>query len=303
MAAAVVSVVIPCHDYGRFLGAAIESVLAQTLAGVQMVVVDDGSSDDTPDVAARYAEARLVRQPQQGASAARNRGLAESSGAFVVFLDADDQLLPDAIESSLERLRARPDCAFAYGHQRFVDADGVLLTDRPGRDARGQACLDEDPYGYMLRRNTPIRAPGALLYRREAVERAGGFRLQGPGEDLDLNLRIAGEHAVCCNDRVVLLARAHGENTTASWAPMLRGALAAQRGQRGYVRRHPAYRRDYREGLRLARSYWGGHLAQQVQARAAAGDLRAALRDLGTLARYHPRAAARLAARLVLRRG
>jgi glycosyltransferase involved in cell wall biosynthesis len=296
-----VSVVIPCHNYGRFLAAAIESVLAQSYADIQLIVVDDGSTDDTSAVAARYPTVRCLRQRNLGPGEACNQGMKEASGEFVVFLDADDELTPDAVETFVQCLQERPDCAFAYGHQELIDTRGSVITTRPKRSARLQTCLQEDPYAQMLRLNNPLRAPGAILYRSEAVKGVGGFaRHVGNAQDLDLNLRLAREHPICCNDRIVLLTRVHDTNATRNYGIMLRGAVKCQRRQRSFVRRHPIYKGDYQTGLRLARSYWGSHLARQALSEARAGEIRSALRDLWTLSRFAPSAGAlALAKRLI----
>src|SRR5687768_7234916 len=97
-----VSVVIPCYNQARFLGEAIQSVLCQGYVDLQIVSVDDGSSDGTEEVASGYAEVdsrvKLIRQENQGLAAARNRGLAGVGGEYVVFLDSDDRLLSGALE-------------------------------------------------------------------------------------------------------------------------------------------------------------------------------------------------------------
>ena len=298
-----VCVVIPCHDYGRYLAPAIESTFGQSYAEIEVIVVDDGSTDDTPAVAATYPAVRYVRQPNLGQGAACNRGLQEARGEFIVFLDADDELVSDAVETALQLLQGRPDCAFAYGHQAWIDASGSTITTRPDRSARVQTCVPGDPYAYMLRRNNPLRAPGAILYRRSLVMRAGGFaRDLGNAQDLDLNLRLAREYPVCCNDRIVLLTRVHDANATRNYAKMLRGSVQAQRRQRSFARRQEIYKRDYRAGLVLARAYWGGHLARQVASQVRAGDVRSALRGLWTLARFAPVAGAREVTKSVARR-
>ena len=87
-----VSVIIPCHNHAAYLGEAIESVLGQDYGPVQIIVVDDGSTDDTAAVAASRDGVTLVRQPNHGLAAARNRGLRESSGELLVFLDADSRM-------------------------------------------------------------------------------------------------------------------------------------------------------------------------------------------------------------------
>jgi glycosyltransferase involved in cell wall biosynthesis len=296
-----VTVVIPCHNYGRFLAAAIESALAQSYADIELIVVDDGSTDDTSAVAARYPTVRFVRQPNLGQGEASNRGMKEASGEFILFLDADDVLTTDAVETFVQRLHERPDCVFVYGHQQWIDMTGSVITSRPERSARVQTCLQEDPYAHMLRMNNPLRAPGAILYRSDAVKRAGGFaRNLGNAQDLDLNLRLVREDPICCNDRIVLLTRVHDTNATRNYGVMLRGAVTAQRHQRSFVGRHPVYKGDYEAGLRLARSYWGAHLARQAVSKARAGEVRLALRDLWTLSRFAPGAGAVAVARLLV---
>jgi glycosyltransferase involved in cell wall biosynthesis len=299
-----VSVVITSHNYGCFLGGAIESVLRQTYEGTELIVVDDGSTDETGEVAARYPGILYLRQENRGPGAAKNRGLQAASGEFVIFLDADDELFPDAVDSFVRCLHKRPDCAFAYGHYQFIDGDGALITSRPRRDARFQACIEDDPYRYMLRSNNPLRSSGGVCYRADFLRRVGGLSLElESSTDLDVNLRLAREHPVCCNDQIVLSCRRHSASFSRRGpVRMLRGAIKAQRRQRSYVKQHPVYKQDYREGLRLARRYWGTNLARHALASARAGEVRAALSDLATLGRYAPLSGGLALARLVLGR-
>src|SRR5215212_8886473 len=131
VASPLVSVVIPCYNQAHFLGEAIESVLAQSHPNFEIIVVDDGSPDDTSEVAARYPGVRLVRQENQGLSGARNAGLARSEGEYVVFLDSDDRLLPEALEAHLEHLETRPECAFVSGYYKLMADDGSPLREPP----------------------------------------------------------------------------------------------------------------------------------------------------------------------------
>jgi len=302
--AALVSVVIPCHNYGHFLVMAIESVLRQTHPSVEVIVVDDGSTDDSAEVAAGYPDVVCIRQRNLGQSAAQNRGLDSATGEFVLFLDADDELAPGALEGLVGCLSQRSECAFAYGHVERVDAEGSVVHGSPSRSAKRQTCLEEDPYGYMLRTNNCLRGGGAVLYRTDLLKRAGGFSLAlgNYGQDLDINLRLSRDHPICCADRIVLRYRSHGGSSTTKLGAMLRGMTNAQRAQREFVRRHPEYRQDYRAGLRRARSYWGSRLARQLFAAARAGNVRDAAGDLGTLVRYAPRAAGVEFGKVLLRR-
>lgn len=296
-----VSVVIPCHNYGHFLRDAIDSALAQTHADIELIVVDYESTDDTDRIVADYAEAKYLRRSSKTYGAARNEGLAASAGEFVLFLDADDKLVPDAVESSLACLRSRPDCAFAYGHFRPFDSSGFAdyrLGGSPG-------CLDEpDPYSWMLRRNSALRGSGAVLYRRDLVDAVGGYAADlFTAEDIDLNMRLARSHPICCNDRVVLEQRVHESTVSVSrrWRQGLAASVAAQRRQRAFVAEHPRYRDDYRSGLQAARGYWGGHLIDETVSLLAAGSYPNAARNVTALARWYPAGLFNLFAQMIRR--
>jgi glycosyltransferase involved in cell wall biosynthesis len=295
----IVSVIIPCRNYGHFVGDAIKSVLNQTHDDIDLIVVDYGSTDETQDVVARYPQARLIQCSNQGLCIARNMGMQASRGKFLVFLDADDMLTPDAIATSLARLQCQPESAFAYGHESHFNETGPVPSGglSPGK------CLKGDPYAEMLRMNHPLRAPGAMLYRRDLVERIGGFTSGLDGtEDFDLNLRLVREHPIICNDRVVLMIRLHGTNTTRRWAHMLSRSVAAQKVQRRFVAQHPIYRPQYKAGLRLAREYWGSHLENVMVEKASAKEFQAPANDLAVLARYAPGRFLQLPLRLSVRR-
>ncbi len=170
-----VAVVVPCHGYARFLPDAVASVVAQTWRNLRIVIVDDGSPDDTAEVAAslieRFPERRidLLRQRNQGLAAARNNGIRATSSPLVLALDADDRLAPHAIERLVAALGAGDDVATPLG-RTFGDEDRPLVT-RPvtRRRLRAANCLVY-----------------ASLYRRELFERIGGYRPRAPGyEDWD----------------------------------------------------------------------------------------------------------------------
>src|SRR5574340_313076 len=168
----VVSVVIPCFNHARFLPEAIESALRQR-AAVQVIVVDDGSSDRSADIAARYPNVQLLRQGRRGLSRSRNTGLAAASGEFVLFLDADDRLLSGALDALHRAIGETPRAAFAYGRFHDIDEQGrTVAANRPSRRAA-------DDFEALLRSNF-ICVPGAVLYRTAMVRAAGGFR---PGID------------------------------------------------------------------------------------------------------------------------
>ena len=178
------SIVIPCYNQAHFLGESIASALAQDYAPVEIVVVDDGSTDDTSEVAARHPSVRCLRQPNRGLPAARNAGWQASKGRYVVFLDADDRLLPHAATVGVAALTARPDAALAAGLEQRIATDGSPLpTPRRPR-------VDSDHYASLVRRCWIVVA--TAIYRRDALVVVGGFdeRLRF-AEDYDLYLRLA----------------------------------------------------------------------------------------------------------------
>src|SRR3954470_15335442 len=119
-----VSVVIPCYKQAHFLAEAIESALNQTYSSVEIIVVNDGSPDDTNRVVQRYPNVRLIEQRNQGLSASRNAGIRESRGNFLIFLDADDKLRPNAIKAGLHWLNCYPECAFVSGGYVLTTSEG-----------------------------------------------------------------------------------------------------------------------------------------------------------------------------------
>ncbi|MCC6157813.1 MAG: glycosyltransferase [Deltaproteobacteria bacterium] len=177
-----ISVVIPCYNMGAFVGEAVESALAQGSGEVEVVVVDDGSNDgETPeaiDALARRVPIRVIRTANRGLAAARNEGVRNSTSDRIAFLDADDRFAPGALEAMDRALSAHADAAYVYGHTRtFGDRDEIWH--------RG-----EFNFFHLLYAN---EFEPAVMIRREALNRVGGFRAVGPVpgvEDWDLWLRL-----------------------------------------------------------------------------------------------------------------
>jgi glycosyltransferase involved in cell wall biosynthesis len=184
------SVIIATWNHAASVGAAIESVLAQTLDGVEVIVVDDGSTDDTAAVLARYDGVRILSQPNRGPEAARNAGLAWARAPYVGFLDADDLFAPTKLEVQARVLDAEPRLGWTYCDVRIEDETGTPPTTVSRREGYAARRLDGWLFGELVRGNfIPLMAP---LIRRSALDVAGPFdeRLTGY-EDWDLWLRLA----------------------------------------------------------------------------------------------------------------
>jgi glycosyltransferase involved in cell wall biosynthesis len=171
-----VSALIPTHDGERYVAEAIRSVLAQRYRPLELVVVDDESTDATAEIAARVPEVRLLRQAHAGVAAARNAAVAAARGAILAFLDQDDRWTEDKLELQVPPLLEDDSLDYTLGLQRLELEDGVAPP--PWLAA---ADLREEHVGYF---------PGTLVVRRRAFERVGGFRPEAvPAEGADWFLR------------------------------------------------------------------------------------------------------------------
>ncbi|MBK7874754.1 MAG: glycosyltransferase [Planctomycetes bacterium] len=212
-----VTVVVPVHDGAAFLAETLDSVLAQRGATFEVVVVDDGSKDATPEVLARYAGAvRVVRQECRGVSAARNRGAAEGRGRVLAFLDQDDAWEPGLLAALLPELDRHAEWSLVHADSWVVDARGRAH----GR--RGRFLRSRTGFGFAelcLRNAVPIES---MLVRRASFERAGGFDPELRYlEDWDLALRLSRTGSIGFVDRPLARYRVHARNLSHALEPML----------------------------------------------------------------------------------
>ena len=276
-----VSVVIPCFNQASYLGEAIESVLAQTHPELELIVVDDGSDDNSYEVAARYPGVRRLRQRNSGVAVARNRGLAESRGAYAVFLDADDRLLPSALEVGVGELLAKPEAAFAAGRPRDIGRNGDVV-----REAM-QPLVTRDHYLKLLE-ECFIWSGSSVVYRREPFEAAGGFNERRvAADDYELYLKLARSYPVICHDAIVTEYRRHGSNTTRNAGLILSSQIQVLNGQRRHLRGGEE-RAARRIGIRNTRVKQGEALVERIANAWRRRERRAVLRGLRTLARWDP---------------
>lgn len=263
-----VSVIMPCYNAAATILGAIASVQAQTFDDWELIVVDDGSADDSAERVAAVRDPRIVlaRQRNGGSAAARNRGLREARGEFIAFLDSDDSWDPTFLARMVDALAPRADAVLAYcGWQNLGITGG-----------RGAPFVPPD-YDGLDRAETLLggcRWPihGALV-RRQAIERAGGFddRLQA-AVDYDLWLRVSDQGALVRVPAVLAFYHHHGgEQITKNG---LRVALNHWRAQRKYLDQHPEV--IERLGARRVRELVVGELLRRGYAAYWARDLPAA---------------------------
>ena len=252
-----VSIIIPCYNGERFLAETIESVLSQSYQKFEIIVVDDGSSDNTKGIATAYPSVHYIYQDNQGASVARNRGASESQGSYLIFLDSDDRLLANALELGVNYLDTHPDCGFVFGWWRGIGADGALFPEQT------QKSLETVNYQVMLEGEALV-PPSAAMFRRSAFEKVGGFNTTlWPSEDYDLYLRISREFPIYCLNELVFDYRRHEQNasgTTNGPKVSLENILLRLDEQLPYIKGN----KDYEAAYRVGKQHWLNHMGPGV---------------------------------------
>ena len=280
---------IPCYNQARYLPDALRSVLEQRYTPIEIIVVDDGSTDDSAEVAVG-AGVTPIRQPNAGLGVARNVGLAAANGEFVVFLDADDELLPDAVVSGVATLTASPKVSCVVRRCQLMDANGrTLAANYPPVDPTSL-------YRQWLGHNFAW-TPGAVMFRRSRIAAMGGFPADiGPAADYAVYLALARNEAVIYEPREVVRYRQHGGNMSHDPLVMLTATLSALRRERSHLPKGAWH--DYRAGLRAWREFYGEQIVERLRREwrtGIRGDWQK--RALVTLARECPRVLATHASR------
>ena len=203
-----VSVVIPTYNRGRVVGEAIESVLAQTFGDFEVIVVDDGSADDTAEkiAAIRDSRVRYIRQSNAGVSAARNRGVAEARGEIISFLDSDDLWKPEKLTHEVRFLEEHPEVPAVFGDIEVRFRDGAAIESlarhsprmlRLAPEALERTGVISQRRLYLMLFHDMPAVPTALSIRATAFRELGGFDTAWNGpEDLEFLLRYARRYSI-----------------------------------------------------------------------------------------------------------
>ena len=230
-----VSVIIPTYNYGRFLPESIGSAQRQTVSDLEIIVVDDGSTDETPQILAGISEPRLtaVRTPNGGISAARNRGLDMATGDYIAFLDADDRWAPDKLERQLAMFESEPGLGLVFTNFSRFNERGTLpktqfdfipelgtIPTRPSR-AGGGFIIEADPFESLVALGQFASWPSTVMVRRDLVVDLRFPARSVPSEDQHYMYHVyARVRAGFITDPVVELRR-HGRNSYAGAADKL----------------------------------------------------------------------------------
>ena len=253
-----VSVVIPAYNAARFIGAAIASALAQTYGDYEIIVVDDGSRDETASVVSGFGQrVRLIAQANAGASAARNRGIQEAAGSWIAFLDSDDEWQPSHLDVLLARAKAAPEAHLVYGSKITIDQHGEVV---PWKPAFPSGWI----FGELVERC--LITTSTVIVRTATLRALGGFTEKPEfrvAEDWDLYLRLAAGHQIAAAPDTCVTYRRLPSSLSHEVVAAVLGDLAALRTAERLVaegsvapENHPTqidfgsrWRRAYREGV------------------------------------------------------
>jgi glycosyltransferase involved in cell wall biosynthesis len=212
-----VSIVIPTYNMADFLPVALESGLGQDYTDTEIIVVNDGSTDDTETAVRPYLPyIRYQRQENQGLVVTLNRGMEMATGRHICFLDADDALCPHSVSARVEQLDRNPRVGLVFGRDFEIDSLGKVigLHDPFPGVKRPTVVLSPQAFRWLLRGSSIQKS--TVMIRRAAFERAGPFQQQSwPGEDWDMWLRIVAWHDLAYIPRPLAYRRVHRGSITA----------------------------------------------------------------------------------------
>lgn len=201
-----ISIIIPSYNSALYLPEAIQSALSQSYRDIELIVVNDGSTDNTHEIIQQYLDKIIyIKKKNGGPASARNLGIAHSKGEYIAFLDADDLWLPDKLEKQLAKITESPDGSFVYtGFTNFDDQNGTMLPGAP-----------DTPAGMLFDRLLveSVILLSTVLLRRDVLLEAGCFDADlQTAEDTNLWLKIARSHRIEVIPEVLVQRRLHGNN-------------------------------------------------------------------------------------------
>lgn len=279
-----ISIVIPCYNGEDYIGSAIESCLALDYPNTEIIVVDDGSTDGSAVLVQRHEGIRYIAQANQGQAAARNTGIMAATGDFFVFLDHDDELLPDALRIGLAFLHDRPEVSFAYGISQSIGAEGEVLSEAQPHGRSKELLTYADAFHVRL----PI-PPSLALFRGEIVRRVGGFdSSRRYAEDLDFFLRVLREAPGLQHNTLIARYRRHGANMSRHKASSLKAVLSVLDAQEPHVSGDPAMEAELRAGKRAWERFFGSMIPGEIMKAVKAGEFRRALTATQTFISHAP---------------
>jgi len=227
-----IDVVIPVYNGEKFIMQALESVVNQTLSPRRIIVIDDGSTDNTNQIVTEYIktskiEIKIIKKENGGLSSARNRGVKESTSPFIAFLDADDTWEPNKLEEQLNIFITTEykNLGLVYCNYDLIDTEGE--KDLQSYKVPLNEKLQGNVFKELLKSNKILSSGSGVLIKREVFEKTGVFDENLKfGEDWDMWLRIAKMYEVSYSEKVLTHIRRHNRSMTSSKRKVFMGELA-----------------------------------------------------------------------------
>ncbi len=221
------SVFVPCFNHGRYVAQTLRSIFRQTLPPSRLLVIDDGSTDDSAKVIERTLadcpfESEFISRPNRGLSATLNEGFERLSGKYFAYIGSDDLWLPDFLEARVSLLESAPDAVLAHGNAYVIDGNSKVIEN----SADYNTYVNDEARPLLDRSTAPISS--TVCYRRAALEKHS-WNEQSRLEDLELYLFLSYDGRFAFDPAVRSTWRMHDSNASRDFEWMLAEALAAQR--------------------------------------------------------------------------
>lgn len=242
-----ISVVIPTYNYARYLPKAIASVLNQTYQNFEIIIVDDGSTDDTKSVITEDKRVIYFYQENKGLAVARNAGIEKSAGDYLVFLDADDWLEQDALEQNYEAIKGKSHIAFVSGNHYFFRVETNKIHEV-------SVTITGNHFVHLLESNY-IGMHAAVMFQRWVFTNIRYDETLTSCEDYDLYLRIARSHPVLHHQKFIATYYFHTSGLSHNYKAMMHSVNTVMKKQAPYIR-SAEEQEAYNKGLEQWKDYY-----------------------------------------------
>lgn len=271
-----VSVIIPSYNHGKYLPDAVKSIRDQDYNSVEVIIVDDGSTDNTTDIVKALPGVKYIHQHNQGLSAARNTGIKNSGGEMLIFLDADDWLLPGAIKVNVAELQANEKLAFVSGaHLKIYETSGRQLEEYQE--------VKQNAYLQMLQGNY-IGMHATVMYRKWVFDNFMFDENLRACEDYDVYLNITRIHPVVHHSYKIAAYRLHTENMSGNIPMMLSTVLGVLDRQKQQLKSDQE-KNAFKKGHKNWKAYYTKELVNHLKA----SGLKINNKIFTTLLKYNPK--------------
>lgn len=242
-----VSVIIPTYNYAGFLSKSVESVLNQTYKNFEVIIIDDGSVDNTKSIAKKYTRAKYYYQNNKGLAAARNNGIRQSKGRYLVFLDADDWLEKDALEQNYLTIKDKAHLAFVSGNYYFIRAD-------TNESYHVTVSIPGNHYEHMLRSNY-IGMHATVMFQRWVFREFRYDETLKACEDYDLYLNILRKYPALHHQKFIATYFFHSSGLSHNYKLMMDSINMVMKKQEPYIKSYEE-KCAYEEGLHQWKDYY-----------------------------------------------